>query len=157
MFKFVACALVCAVALAPSVLRAERATGDIAGIVTDQLGRTHANYLVRARQMSLAASVVAVGSTTAAGNFMLPNLAPGDDYVLEVLSGGAVVATSRLVTVTAGKAASVELTATNEAPMAPIPRRIGTTIGTIAVAGLGAAAATATAIVSNNMNASPSR
>ena len=124
MFKSVASALVFAVALAPSVLLAERTTGDIAGVVTDQLGQAHANYQVRARQMSLAGAVVAVGATTATGNFVLPDLAPGNDYVLEVLSTGAVVGTSRMVTVTAGKAASVRLTAMGGAPMAPAPRGV---------------------------------
>lgn len=157
MFKSVASALVFAVALAPSVLLAERTTGDIAGVVTDRLGQAHANYQVRARQMSLAGAVVAVGATTATGNFVLPDLAPGNDYVLEVLSAGAVVATSRMVTVTAGKAASVRLTAMGEAPMAPAPPRF---VG-IPLAGLligSALLVTLVAVtVAFNDDASPSR
>ena len=98
-------------AFAPVALVAERTTGDLAGVIRDSTGVAHAGYQVRARQVSRGAAIVAVGATETSGRFALTNLAP-DDYIIEALTvEGKVVATSRLVRVTAGGAATAYLTA----------------------------------------------
>lgn len=169
-----------AVSLVPMTASARQATGTLNGTAQSAQGQALPNYTVRLRNTQ-SGQLAGSQSSNATGQFSFTGLNPSD-YVVEIVdSTGNIVGTSTAVTVGAGSTVTISVSASALAAAAggaagaaggaaaggaaagaaagagAAAAGIGTTIGTIAVAGLGAAVATTTAIVSNNNNASPSR
>ncbi len=91
MKRFLATTLAAALALAsmapvPAMAAGRRATGSIAGTVTDSERNTLPGCIVRARSMATG-ELAGTQQTDARGQFLFPALAPGA-YILEVVDGG---------------------------------------------------------------------
>ena len=174
----VASALVAMLVPVTASARVPQATGTLNGVAQNAQGQALPQYTVRLRNTQTG-QLAGSQTSNATGQFSFVGLNPSD-YVVEIVnSTGNIVGTSTAVTVGAGSTVTISVSASALAAAegaaagaagaaaggaggaaagdGAAAAGVGTTIGTVAVAGLGAAAATTTAIVSNNNNASPSR
>lgn len=149
------------VVCANPILFAAGAAGQVSGVATLQSGEQLAGQVARLRSLD-EGHVAAVTMTTGSGKFSFTDVNAGS-YVVEILSNGAVVGTSTLVTLNS-RAMTVEnvMVTANAAPAAalsPLALLGGgsfwtSTFGLITAAALAAGVTTAIVVTKSDASAS---